>query len=45
VQVARGKVRVDGHELGEGDGAHTSSPGPITLDRAEDAEVLIFDLA
>ncbi|MBL8739909.1 MAG: pirin family protein [Myxococcales bacterium] len=45
VQVARGKVRVDGHELSEGDGAHTSSAGAITLDRGEDAEVLIFDLA
>jgi redox-sensitive bicupin YhaK (pirin superfamily) len=45
VQVARGKVRVDGHELAEGDGAYTSSPGAIVLDRAEDAEVLVFDLA
>ena len=45
VQVARGKVRVDGHELGEGDGAYTSTPGALMLDHGEAAEVLIFDLA
>jgi quercetin 2,3-dioxygenase len=45
VQVARGKVRVDGHELGEGDGAHSSTAGTLTLDHGEDAEVLVFDLA
>ena len=45
VQVARGKVRVDGHELGEGDGAYTSTPGALMLDHGEAAEVPSSDLA
>jgi len=42
VHVARGKVTVNGHELGAGDALKTD--GAIELERGADAEVLVFDL-
>jgi redox-sensitive bicupin YhaK (pirin superfamily) len=44
VQVARGRVELDGEALAAGDGAATSDAGPLTLTAVEDAEVLVFDL-
>jgi redox-sensitive bicupin YhaK (pirin superfamily) len=43
VHVARGKVSVNGHALVAGDALKTDS-GPIVIDRASGAEVLLFDL-
>ncbi|PWC39531.1 pirin family protein [Azospirillum sp. TSO35-2] len=45
VQVARGQVHVNGQLLKEGDGAALSDEEAVTLDRADEAEVLVFDLA
>jgi redox-sensitive bicupin YhaK (pirin superfamily) len=45
VQVARGKVRVNGRELETGDGAAISDEAAIHLEGVDDAEVLAFDLA
>jgi redox-sensitive bicupin YhaK (pirin superfamily) len=45
VQVARGQVRVNGRDLGEGDGASLSEEGSVRLEGRTGAEVLIFDLA
>lgn len=45
VQVARGQVHVNGILLKEGDGAALSDEASVTLDRADEAEVLVFDLA
>jgi redox-sensitive bicupin YhaK (pirin superfamily) len=45
VQVARGRVRVNGRELGEGDGAALSDEKSVELEGVEPAEVLVFDLA
>lgn len=44
VHVARGKVRVNGKELAEGDGAALTHEPTITIDGGHDAEVLVFDL-
>jgi redox-sensitive bicupin YhaK (pirin superfamily) len=45
LHVARGRVRLAGEELGEGDGvALTDEPG-VVLEGLSDAEVLLFDLA
>lgn len=44
VHVARGRARINGHELGAGDGAALSDEGAVTLDGVDDAEVLVFDL-
>jgi quercetin 2,3-dioxygenase len=44
IQVATGRVRVDGAELAEGDGASTSEPGTLSIEGEEHAEVLVFDL-
>jgi redox-sensitive bicupin YhaK (pirin superfamily) len=44
VHVARGAVRVNGQRLEAGDAARVEGE-PIVLDRGEDAEVLVFDLA
>lgn len=44
VHVARGKVTVNGIELRAGDALKIEQEERITLDRAEDAEVLLFDL-
>jgi hypothetical protein len=38
-------VLLNGVRLSAGDGAAVDAPGTVTLDRAEDAEVLLFDLA
>jgi quercetin 2,3-dioxygenase len=45
VQVARGAVRLNGTTLSAGDGAAVEAAGTLTLDGANDAEVLIFDMA
>ncbi len=45
VQVARGEVRVNGHDLGAGDGAALSEESALRLEGKNDAEVLVFDLA
>jgi redox-sensitive bicupin YhaK (pirin superfamily) len=44
VHVARGEVALDGHELGEGDGAALSGEPAVRLAGRGDAEVLLFDL-
>jgi hypothetical protein len=44
VQVARGKVRVNGKDLGEGDGAALSDEPAVRIEGVDDAEILVFDL-
>jgi len=44
VQVARGRVRVNGQELGPGDGAAISDEKSVTVAGVEPSEVLLFDL-
>jgi redox-sensitive bicupin YhaK (pirin superfamily) len=45
VHVARGSVRLNGTALGAGDGVAIEAAGTLTLDGANDAEVLVFDMA
>lgn len=45
VQVARGSVTLNGETLSEGDGVAITTPGALRLEGAEDAEVLLFDMA
>ena len=45
VQVARGKVRVNGQDLAEGDGAAIEGQKQIEIEGVDDGEVLAFDLA
>jgi redox-sensitive bicupin YhaK (pirin superfamily) len=45
VHVARGRVRVNGQTLEAGDALKVSDEPRIELDRASQAEVLLFDLA
>jgi redox-sensitive bicupin YhaK (pirin superfamily) len=45
VQVARGKLRVNGHELGPGDAAAIEEATEVELEGVEKAEALVFDLA
>ncbi len=45
VQVARGSVKLNGHDLAAGDGAALSEEKAVELTGVEDAEVLLFDLA
>lgn len=45
VQVARGRVALNGGELAAGDGAALARGDTITLTGIEEAEVLLFDLA
>jgi hypothetical protein len=45
VQVARGSVRLDSDDLGEGDGVALSDVDRIVLEGISSAEVLLFDLA
>ena len=45
IQVARGKVTIDGRELNAGDGAAVSAANEISIRGAEDAEILLFDMA
>ncbi|MCU0758699.1 MAG: pirin family protein [Steroidobacteraceae bacterium] len=44
LHVARGRVRVDGTTLGEGDAARLAAGGELRIEGGEDAEVLLFDL-
>ncbi|MFO0694312.1 MAG: pirin family protein [Polyangiales bacterium] len=44
VHVARGKAVVNGHAMGEGDGAAFSDEALVTVEGVDDAEVLVFDL-
>jgi len=44
VHVARGRVHVNGEQLGAGDAAKLEGEGSLALDRGEAAEVLLFDL-
>ncbi len=45
VQVARGRARVNGHDLKAGDGAALSGVGTVRIEGIEASEVLVFDLA
>jgi redox-sensitive bicupin YhaK (pirin superfamily) len=45
VHVVRGTVAVNGQRLSTGDGAKLQDVSSVTLDGAEAAEVLVFDLA
>lgn len=45
LQVARGSVELNGQKLGQGDGAAISDEKTLNIKGAEDAEVLLFDLA
>jgi redox-sensitive bicupin YhaK (pirin superfamily) len=45
LHVARGKVRVNGKELGEGDGIAVENERLIRVEGVDDGEVLAFDLA
>lgn len=45
IQVARGRVTLNGEVLKEGDGAEISDVDTITVAASADSEVLLFDLA
>ena len=45
LQVARGAVELNGKKLNKGDGAASSDEQRLRIKAAEDAEVLLFDLA
>jgi redox-sensitive bicupin YhaK (pirin superfamily) len=45
LHVARGKVRVNGEELGEGDGVALENERAIRIEGVDEGEVLAFDLA
>jgi redox-sensitive bicupin YhaK (pirin superfamily) len=45
VQVARGKVRVNGKELAAGDGAALSDEAAVRVEGVAKGEVIVFDLA
>ena len=45
LQVARGSVDVNGTALGAGDGAAIENETSLTIAAADDAEILLFDLA
>jgi quercetin 2,3-dioxygenase len=45
VHVARGKVRVNGRELGEGDGVAVEGEGVVRFEGVDEGEVIAFDLA
>jgi len=45
LHVARGKVRVNGEELGEGDGMAIENERAIRIEGVDEGEVLAFDLA
>jgi redox-sensitive bicupin YhaK (pirin superfamily) len=44
VHVARGKVSVNGQQLGAGDALKALDVAEIALENGTDAEVLLFDL-
>lgn len=45
LQVAKGKVELNGHKLDQGDGAAISNEDKLSIKGVENAEVLLFDLA
>jgi redox-sensitive bicupin YhaK (pirin superfamily) len=45
IQVAKGRIEVDGQKLNAGDALAAVGPGELSLKGVEDAEVLVFDLA
>ena len=45
VHVARGKVRVNGQELGAGDALSASQEARLEIEGVSDGEILVFDLA
>jgi redox-sensitive bicupin YhaK (pirin superfamily) len=45
VQVAEGRVRVNGHELAAGDGVAISDERHLNIEGTDAGEVLVFDLA
>ena len=45
VHVARGKVRVNGHEVSDGDGVALSAEPTVRIEGTDGGEVLVFDLA
>jgi redox-sensitive bicupin YhaK (pirin superfamily) len=45
VQLARGRARVNGAELGAGDGAALTDESNVRIEGVADAELLVFDLA
>jgi quercetin 2,3-dioxygenase len=45
LQIARGSVELNGQKLVQGDGAAISEEKALSIKGAEDAEVLLFDLA
>lgn len=45
VQVVRGRVKVSGHLMAEGDGLEVSAESAIEIEGVEGAEILVFDLA
>jgi len=45
VQVARGKVRVNGEVLSAGDGAALTGEARVSIEGVDGGEVLVFDLA
>ena len=44
VHVARGRVRVNGRELGPGDGAGLSGEEALAVEGVEDAEIVVWEL-
>jgi len=44
VHVVKGEVEVNGQRLGGGDAMKLTRAGPVTLEKAKAAEVLLFDL-
>ncbi len=44
IQIVRGRVRLSGHVLGEGDGAAVEGEGALTVEALEATEALLFDL-
>ncbi|MEM1411337.1 MAG: quercetin 2,3-dioxygenase, partial [Pseudomonadota bacterium] len=44
LQVARGRIEVNGQALETGDGLSTADAGALELSGGENAEVLLFDL-
>ena len=45
LQVAKGRVELNGQALSQGDGAAISDESKLTIKGAKDSEVLLFDLA
>jgi quercetin 2,3-dioxygenase len=45
VHVARGSVTVNGQPLGSGDALKATGESQVVIDKGDNAEVLLFDLA